>query len=394
MAGCQPAASDEPVEEPAVEEEEPVEEEPAEEPMEEEEPAEEPTEEEEPAEEPTEEATEEAAEPAAIDVSEVCGAPEITEIALGFGLDPVFASHMVAIDKGYFEEAGFTSVETPTFTAGALAGEALAAGEIQLWTPGNVPPISMRHNGMPIVFTGINTAAYVEKFTARTDANIETPEDLYDVRIGLLEGSTASAVLGNIADQYELDINQMQVVNLPPPEQLTSLINDDIQAMIVWNPWPWNAQQEESVDVEILHDGTTAFFPWDDGTEWQSSFTLSVWAMSEDFIRDNPNAACGIMFSVLRGQEYVRDEANREEVIQLIADWNDQPIELVEASFPDYDFDTTIDEEYVRDQTEYTEFLFEAGRIDDQIDPMEYTYTEFLKMYNPDYVVLEGDWQP
>ena len=84
-------------------------------------------------------------------------------------------------------------IDTPTFTAGALAGEALAAGEIQLWTPGNVPPISMVHNGMPIVISGVNTDAYVDKFVVRADAKVEEPEDLYDLRIGLLEGSTASA---------------------------------------------------------------------------------------------------------------------------------------------------------------------------------------------------------
>jgi taurine transport system substrate-binding protein len=387
LAACQPAATEEPAaEEPTEEMQEPTEE-PTEEPVEE------------ATEEPMEEATEEpmaeeemAEEP--MDAAAVCGEPEITDIALGFGVDVAFAPHIVAIQNGYFEEAGFSSVETPTFTAGALAGEALAAGEIQLWTPGNVPPISMRHNGMPIVITGINTAAYIEKFTARADAGIEEPEDLYNVRIALLEGSTASAVLANIANHYDLDVNQMEVVNLPPPEQLTSLINNDVQVMVVWNPWTWNAQQEEGLEVVVLHDGTTSYFPWDEGTEWQSSYTLSVWAMSEDFIRNNPNAACSIMFAMLRGQEYVANPDNREEVIQMVADWNDQPVELVEATFDDYDWDTTIDDEYVRDMQEYTTFLFDAGRIEEELDPLDYTYTGFLSQYNPDYVVLEGNWQP
>jgi ABC-type nitrate/sulfonate/bicarbonate transport system substrate-binding protein len=54
---------------------------------------------------------------------------------------------MVAISKGWFKDAGFTDVTTKTFTGGARAGEALVADEIQLWTPGNLPPISMAHNG-------------------------------------------------------------------------------------------------------------------------------------------------------------------------------------------------------------------------------------------------------
>ena len=57
----------------------------------------------------------------------------------------------MGIQKGWFKEAGFTEVTTKTFTAGVLAGEALVAGQIQLWTPGQLPPISMFHNGIPVV---------------------------------------------------------------------------------------------------------------------------------------------------------------------------------------------------------------------------------------------------
>src|SRR5438045_1519608 len=86
--------------------------------------------------------------------------PETAKLALGFGLDPVFAPHMVAMTKGWFKDAGFTEVTTKTFSGGALAGEALVANEIQLWTPGNLPPISMAHNGVPIVVLGTNAIAW------------------------------------------------------------------------------------------------------------------------------------------------------------------------------------------------------------------------------------------
>ena len=122
--------------------------------------------------------------------------PETAKLAMGFGLDPVFAPHMVAMAKGWFRDAGFTDVSTKTFSGGAVAGEALVANEIQLWTPGNLPPISMAHNGVPIVVLGSNAIAWaVDKLVARKDANIRTPEDLYKIKIGLLQGSTASADL-------------------------------------------------------------------------------------------------------------------------------------------------------------------------------------------------------
>lgn len=322
------------------------------------------------------------------------GELEKTTLRLGFGLDPVYAPHIVAIEKGWLEEAGFTEIETATFTSGAAAGEALIAGEIDLWTPGTVPPISMRHNGMPIVIVATGTPAYVEKFVARTDAGIEEPEDLLDIKIGLLEGSTASAVVENLATLYGLDPLEMQVVNLAPPEEMTALINNDIQAFITWNPWPYLAETSEDVDAEILHNGTISNFPWDAGEEAQISFTRSVWVLSEDFIRDYPNTARALMLTLYRAQDYVADPANREEVVALISEYLDQPVEQNEALWDDYSFENIFDEAYVRDLESYTEFLYNSGRIEEKLDPMDYTYTGYMAEYDPERVVIEGNWEP
>jgi ABC-type nitrate/sulfonate/bicarbonate transport system substrate-binding protein len=319
---------------------------------------------------------------------------EVTRLRFGFGVDPVFAPHIVAMEKGWFEDAGFTEIETVTFTAGALAGEALAAGELELWTPGNVPPISMIHAGLPIVVVGSNTGAYIERFVMRTDVNLESPEDLYNIRIGLLEGSTASAVLNNIAEEYGLDVARMQVVNLPPPEQMTSIINNEIQAFIVWNPWPYLAIENPEVDVQVMHDGTTSYFPWAENEPFQTSFTRSLFVTSEQFVRNNPNSARAMMQVLLRAQEYVRDPANRDEVVQLISDYLGQPVEQNQALWDDYDFDPVIDQDYVRDMQAYTDFLFESGRIDSRMDPLSYTYTEFLEEYDPGLVDVQGEWSP
>jgi ABC-type nitrate/sulfonate/bicarbonate transport system substrate-binding protein len=44
--------------------------------------------------------------------------PETTKLALGFGLDPVFAPHILAMQKGWFRDAGFTEVQHRTDLGG------------------------------------------------------------------------------------------------------------------------------------------------------------------------------------------------------------------------------------------------------------------------------------
>ena len=61
------------------------------------------------------------------------GKPEVSELAMPFGLDPVFAPHIVAMEKGWFREAGFTDVSTKTFAGGAIAGEVGSCPLRQRW---------------------------------------------------------------------------------------------------------------------------------------------------------------------------------------------------------------------------------------------------------------------
>jgi len=83
------------------------------------------------------------------------GELELTEITIQYQPNTLFAVQSVVLEKGWFEEAGFEKVKIKNFTSGNLAGEALIAGELSVWVPGNMPVISMRHNGVPIVVTGM-----------------------------------------------------------------------------------------------------------------------------------------------------------------------------------------------------------------------------------------------
>jgi ABC-type nitrate/sulfonate/bicarbonate transport system substrate-binding protein len=315
--------------------------------------------------------------------------PEVTRLNLGFGLDPVFAPHMVAMQKGWFRDAGFTEVGTKTFTGGALAGEALVAGEIALWTPGNLPPISMSHSGVPVVVLGTNALAMsADRLVARKDANVRTPEDLYRIRIGLLQGSTASADLYYLARHYKLDDKKLQVVNMPPPEQLAALNSGSVQAMLCWQPWGYNALK--SGNTELIHTGLTSEFAANKGKSAQISYTRSLFVASQEFVRKNPIATRRMMEVLLRGQRYVADPKNRNEVVTLFVNETKQDRALADAIWDQYTFDPAFDERYVRDMERLTEFLVASGRLKSPKHPLDYTYTDPVAAVDPSLVKVPG----
>ncbi|HSV18339.1 MAG TPA: ABC transporter substrate-binding protein [Casimicrobiaceae bacterium] len=315
--------------------------------------------------------------------------PEVTRLTLAFGLDPVFVPHMVAMQKGWFKDAGFTEVSTKSFTGGAVAGEALVAGEIALWTPGNLPPISMTHSGVPVVVLGTNALAMsADRLIARKDANVRAPEDLYRMRIGLLQGSTASADLYYLAKHYNLDDKRLQVVNMQPPEQLAALNSNSVQAMLCWQPWGFNAQK--SGNAELIHTGLQSEFAANKGKDAQISYTRSLFVASEEFVRKNPVATRRMMEVLVRAQRYVADPKNRSEMITLFVNETKQDRALADAIWDQYTFDPTFDDRYVRDMERLTEYLVASGRLKSPRHPLDYTFTDPVAAVDSSLVKVPG----
>jgi ABC-type nitrate/sulfonate/bicarbonate transport system substrate-binding protein len=315
--------------------------------------------------------------------------PEVTKLTIAFGLDPVFVPHMVAMQKGWFKDAGFTEVTTKSFTGGAAAGEALVAGEIALWTPGNLPPISMTHTGVPVVVLGTNALAMsADRLVARKDANVHAPEDLYKTRIGLVQGSTASADLYYLAKHYNLDDKKLQVVNMPPPEQLAALNSNNIQAMLCWQPWGYNALKGGSTD--LVHTGLQSGFAANKGKDAQISYTRSLFVASEEFVRKNPIATRRMMEVLLRAQRYVADPKNRNEMVTLFVNETKQDRALADAIWDQYTFDPTFDERYVRDMERLTDFLVASGRLKSPKHPLDYTFSDPIAAVDKSLVKVPG----
>lgn len=318
------------------------------------------------------------------------GKLEVSRLGMGFGLDPVFAPHIVAMQKGWLKEAGFSEIVTKSFSGGALAGEALVSGDIQLWTPGNLPPISMVQSGVPIVILGTNCiAGAADNLVARKDAGIKAPEDLYKIRIGLLAGSTASAFIHNLAQHYGLDEKRLQLVNMPPPEQFAALNSGEIGAFMCWQPWGYKALASGAT---LVHSGTVSGFDKNKGEAVKISATRSIFVTGEEFARTKPNATRALVEVLVRAQRFVADPANKTELMPLIAKETKQDQALVEAIWSQYVFDPAFDEAYAADMTSMANYLVSAGVIRDAKDPLDYTFSAPAKEAGVK-VTVPGRWK-
>jgi ABC-type nitrate/sulfonate/bicarbonate transport system substrate-binding protein len=306
---------------------------------------------------------------------------EVDTLSIPMQSNPAFAPVAVALEKGWFTEAGFKNINNPTFVSGNAAGEALMSGDLSVWLPGNVPVISMRHNGRPVVIAGDLSVAHNEALMIRRDANVTKPEDLYNITIGLVMGGTPGAVMQAVALDNGLDPTKLKLVNLAPPEDATALRNNEIQGILVWPPHPYNVQDvaEYSFDSK------------------KYSHTRVPIAFNEDYVRDNPNATKAIVEVLYRAQQYVIEHP--DEAQEILAKRTDQPLDLVKTMWNDYwapgpDYGV-IGDGFVEDYTAYTNFLAANGSLaQDPIPVLNYTYTGILEEIRPDIVKVKGNWKP
>ena len=319
---------------------------------------------------------------------------ETDKLSISIGPDLPFLVHIVAKEKGWFAEAGFKTIEFKSFASGNLAGEALLADQIQLWTPGNLPPVSMAHNGVPVVILGTNAVSHgLEKIVVRKDAGVENPEDLYKVKLGLQVSSTSGALLDNVAKRYGLDTSKIKTVNLTPPEALAAMASNEIQGIVFWEPFPYRAVKEQ--DAKVVHTGTTSYFAKNKGVDAPVSNNRTIWVASQDWVRKNPNATNALVKVLLKAQAYVADPANKAEVIKIFSDVQKQPAAMNEVLLTDYNFDASVDRTYVEDMAAIVDFLKATNRIPGKpMDALSYTYTAPMKAVNPALVTIEGQWKP
>jgi len=149
---------------------------------------------------------------------------------------------IVAEEKGYFAEEGL-DVSLTHFQSGKAALEGMLAGSVDVSPAADAPLVAKAFecDCYRIVATFIYSHSH-GKITARRDRGIASAADLRGKRIGVTPGTTGEYYLLYALLPEGIGRDDVTLVQLPPKDLVSALVEGSIDAFSSWEPYVWQAK--------------------------------------------------------------------------------------------------------------------------------------------------------
>ncbi|MBB3440821.1 aliphatic sulfonate ABC transporter substrate-binding protein [Rhizobium sp. BK379] len=174
-----------------------------------------------------------------------------TEFRIGWQKNGVLAlaKRRGALEKRLADQS--ITVSWSEFTSGPPLLEALGAGALDFGATGDVPPLFAQAAGGALYYVGIYRGSPAgSAILVRKDSPIKTLEDLTGKKVAFKRGSSAHNVTVKALRKTGLKPEDVQQVDLAPPDAAAAFKNGSIDAWSIWDPYL--AIAEADPDTRIL----------------------------------------------------------------------------------------------------------------------------------------------
>jgi NitT/TauT family transport system substrate-binding protein len=298
---------------------------------------------------------------------------ELTSIRvpMGFVPDPQYAPFYVAVERGYYADAGLSLEFDYSFETDGVA--LVGANELPLAIVSGEQVILGRAQGLPLVYVLEWFQRFPIVVVSKEAAGIATPADLPGHSVGLpaLFGASYVGYIGLLtATGISPDAVSAEDIGFT---QVESLLADRVEAVVGYGnnePIQLRARGEEINVIDVA-----------DYIDMVANGIIT----NETVIAENPGLVEGFVHATLRGlaDTLADPEAAYEISKQYVEGLDDSRMSVLEASLPLWEAETLgITEPASWEQTETV--LLEMGLIDQPLDHLEAAYTNrFVESFEP-----------
>ncbi|WP_436644522.1 ABC transporter substrate-binding protein [Microbaculum sp. FT89] len=293
---------------------------------------------------------------------------EEMKVHAAIGVDMWYITYMVAQEKGIWKRHGLDATITH-FDNGAVALDALATGNADIGSATNMSMMQRVSRGAKM-FAVSSMAASGKLFSVVSSEDLKTPKDLIGKKLGLSKDGVLEFLYKQFATNNGIGLEEIELVNIAPPEAVAALSRNDVDAIMFWEPWP-------SRVLELVPGTHTLRQLSDDG------IAVTNWLfMGEDLINDKPRAEATLA-ALIEASEFVLD--NKDEVVEIGARRLQTDPENIRFQYDNIDYEMVFPaDRYTFDFDELAAFNLEKGLLKTVPTLAEVARPEFMLAVAPD----------
>ena len=259
----------------------------------------------------------------------------------------------VALDKKLYEQHGVTVDIRGVFRAGPEIMTAFAAGELDMAYVGEAPTTAAVANKATTVVAvaQVNTegSAIV---VAKANKDITQVSDLKGKTIAVPGHSTVQDfLLRKALTRHDIDLKAVNIIVIKPPEMITALGDNQIDAFISWEPYPSRAGS-----LDIGKNLTTSHEIW-------PNHPCCVLVADSKFRDTQPEKVKAVVQAHIQANEFIHQHPREALAIGVKYTGMDEKTVRTAMATVNYTEVLSIDGEM-----EYVQFLNRLGyiKVDDQ----------------------------
>ncbi len=272
-------------------------------------------------------------------------------LRLGLPAHPAAALSIIAMEKGFFTQAGLNVVPLRFLDGTRSMHEGLFKGRVGVVTPPDAPVViaAFERNDFVVLGTLFNTKD-ANRIVARRDRGIKQPSDLRGKRIGTPRGSAAHYFLYLYLTYYGLQEEDVDIVFLDAEELPNALADGKIDAFSMREPFVSHA-------LNVLPDQAHAMAA--PGIYKQ----LGLLVVRSDLLEYEPETVLRLLRGLKEAEGFV--ERYPSDSIMIVARYLGSPAEEIRALWPKLELKLSLDATVIDLLEQQAQWVNQAGLVKD-----------------------------
>jgi len=272
-------------------------------------------------------------------------------LTIGITKNPGSALVNVAEDQNMFTNNGF-NVELKEFTAGKFALQAFLAGDLDMAIVADFPPVLATMQGHEFYVLTQIADTISDSSVIVIDENYTNPKDYFKVKkrkITVSLGGTPEVHFYKFLQYYNIDINDVEIINQKPEDMGVALANGTIDGMDTFEPYIYLANKMIPEKLTVYNIPYEVYSP------------KYVLVANKVWVDNNPKDVKKFLLTLIESENFIKNHV--EDSQKIVSNITKFPLEQTKSIWNKYVFKVELSSQLSKIMTDEAKWAIETGKV-------------------------------